>query len=155
MINNFARCLAFTLLYEGDWSDNPHDPGGATMHGITLRTYSHVLGRQASMTELRNIPSSVVAEIYRQDYWNYIKGDTLPSGVDLLSFDIAVNMGVGRANQFLLRAHKLPALALIHSLDQQRLGFWRMLRNWKYFNRGWVARENACLALALKMESGR
>lgn len=155
MLNNFDKCLAFTLLYEGGWSDNPHDPGGATMKGITLRTYSHVLGRQASITELRNIPSSVVADIYRRDYWDYIKGDILPAGVDLIAFDIAVNMGVGRANQFMARAHNLPQLALIHSLDRQRIGFWRILRSWLYFSRGWLARENACLDLALKMEAGR
>ncbi|TIR82050.1 MAG: hypothetical protein E5X04_03460, partial [Mesorhizobium sp.] len=28
---NLAACLKTVLAYEGGWSDNPKDPGGATM----------------------------------------------------------------------------------------------------------------------------
>ena len=152
---NFPRCLAFTLRFEGGWSDNPHDPGAATMKGITLATYSARLGRQATKTELRNIPDQTVADIYRNEYWDKLRCDQRPAGIDLMLFDIAVNMGVGRAMQFSARMDRASNVASIHSLDRQRLGFWRSLRIFRYFGRGWIARETACLALALQMENGK
>ena len=36
---NFQACLAFTLKYEGGRSNDPHDPGGPTMEGVTQATY--------------------------------------------------------------------------------------------------------------------
>jgi hypothetical protein len=31
--NGIARCLPVTLAYEGEWSNDIHDPGGQTMKG--------------------------------------------------------------------------------------------------------------------------
>ena len=37
--SRFAVCLAFVLQAEGGFVDNPADPGGATMHGVTQAVY--------------------------------------------------------------------------------------------------------------------
>ncbi|WP_425374335.1 glycosyl hydrolase 108 family protein [Mesorhizobium kowhaii] len=47
MDRNYARALALVLKSESGWSDNPADPGGATMKGVTLadfRRYESVAG---------------------------------------------------------------------------------------------------------------
>jgi len=101
MKNNFKDSLKFTLSQEGGWSDHPADPGGATMKGVTLKTYSEYLGRPASKQELRAIPDNHLENIYRKKYWDKVRGDDLPRGMDLCVFDFAVNSGPSRAIKIL------------------------------------------------------
>ena len=82
MERNFPEALAHTLQFEGAWANNPNDPGGATMKGITQRTYNHYLGRETSQDELRNISDAEVAAIYRKLYWDECLGDALADGLD-------------------------------------------------------------------------
>ena len=77
MRQNFERCLACTLKEEGGWSDDPHDPGGATMRGVTLATYREY-HPGASKDDLRHISDTDLQHIYRHGYWEPIKGDELP-----------------------------------------------------------------------------
>ena len=100
---NFAACLAQVLLSEGGWSDHPADPGGATMKGITLATYRKYRPG-ATKADLRAIADAEVAQIYREGYWNAVRGDDLPAGLDLVAFDAAVNSGTGRAAKWLQSA---------------------------------------------------
>ena len=101
MKSNFEPCLELVLDHEGLWSDDPRDPGGATMQGITLNTYSEYLGRDATKDELRNIPNNHKEDIYRRKYWNLCWCDDLPSGLDMVVFDMAVHSGPGRAIKIL------------------------------------------------------
>ncbi|RFB80037.1 glycoside hydrolase family 108 protein [Methylovirgula sp. 4M-Z18] len=152
-VDNFANCLAFTLKYEGAFVDNPHDPGGPTCCGITQATLSHELGRKASLAEVRALQpqSGLVKNIYIKKYWNLIDGDRLAEGVDLMAFDIAVNMGPGRALRWLAQTVSLNPSARVRRLHAVRLGFWKRLKIWAHFGRGWTAREVACERLALTM----
>ena len=43
-----------------------------------------------------NLTDADVAPIYKTNYWNRIRGDDLPSGLDFAAFDWAVNSGTGR-----------------------------------------------------------
>jgi lysozyme family protein len=91
-------------------------------------------------------------QIYRRDFASKIGFDTLPPGVDILAFDIAVNMGPGRALDFLSQTAKVtPNPARILELHKLRMGFWKRLAIWTRFGKGWAARETACLALALRL----
>lgn len=99
-MSNFPKILANTLHHEGLWSDHALDPGGATMKGVTLKTYSDYLGRPAMKDELRRIPDHHLEAIYRKGYWDKIKGDELTDicpGLAAAVFDFAVNSGPGRA----------------------------------------------------------
>lgn len=96
----FPKILANTLHHEGGWSDHPKDPGGATMKGITMKTYSDFLGRPAMKDELRRIPDDHLGAIYRKGYWDKVCGDQLAAispGLAAAVFDFAVNSGPGRA----------------------------------------------------------
>ena len=151
MKDNFNQCLDFTLQYEGGYVNNPHDPGGPTNLGVTIVTLSHELGRRATIPEVRLLTAGSVTPIYRKKYWNLVDGDELPKGVDLMMFDISVNSGAGRADEWNRATGHLAPVERIKRLDELRCGFWRHLRSFPVFGRGWLRRESSCLSLALKM----
>ncbi len=136
---NFANCLKVTLAYEGGWADNPKDPGGATMKGITLATFRRYFPK-ATKNDLRNISDGNVQEIYRSDYWKVVNGDTLAKGVDLATFDAAVNSGPSRAKKWLLGAVGGSDDETVKKLCAARLGFVHALSTWKTFGKGWSRR---------------
>lgn len=149
---NFDRCLAFVLQYEGGFVNDPRDPGGATNMGITRATLSRWRGRPVSVSEVRALKRAEAAAIYRKNYWDAIGGDTLPVGVDLVAFDIAVNMGVGRALTWLHQTGNVPAGQRDDVLAAKRIAFWRSLKTWAVYGRGWSRRGAACLALSNQMQ---
>lgn len=73
--------IPFIRSWEGGWSDDPDDEGGATMCGITLSTFtawreSH--GRPApTKEELRGISDEEWTDIFRARYWNRLKADQI------------------------------------------------------------------------------
>jgi lysozyme family protein len=149
--DNFEACLAFTLKYEGGYVNNPRDPGGPTNLGVTIATLSHELGRKATVDDVKRMTRQQAASIYRKKFWNTIDGETLPRGVDAVLFDISVNSGPGRALQWDGVTHRLAPDERIRALDARRRGFWKSLRIFRTFGKGWMARENALLSAALKM----
>ena len=150
-MSQFDDCTTFILQEEGGYSNDPRDPGGPTCLGCTISTYSHEIGKAATISQMMALTPADVTPIYRKKYWNLINGDALAPGVDLIAFDIAVNMGVGRAMQFLVATQGYGPTARIKALDQKRRSFWRSLKTWAVFGKGWSAREDACVALALSM----
>ena len=140
---NFDEQLKLTLQYEGDYKNDPHDPGGATNHGITIATLSHELGHRATVMDVKRLDIPTASAIYRKKYWNVINADNLPAGVDCLAFDIAVNSGPGMALKWLAEcAHSSPA-ERVDYLDKRRRGFYRALKTFVRYGRGWMAREQA------------
>ena len=155
MLGNLSACLAVTLHYEGDWSDNPRDPGGATMEGITLAEFrrSHP---NATALDLRNISIEDRNAIYQRDYWAAIEADSLPPGLDLAAFDAAVNSGPGQARRWLMQARGRVSTTpdFIRAFSDARLSFLHGLRTFAIFGRGWAARVAGVEALALRMALG-
>lgn len=103
----FEQALTSVLGFEGGYSNDPHDPGGATNFGITQNVYdgyrsSHSLPKQS----VREISNSEVSAIYRQNYW--IEGgcdqiDLVDPFLALVHFDDCVNTGIGQAARILQR----------------------------------------------------
>ena len=151
--SNFQNCLTFTLHYEGGFTNNPRDPGGPTNLGVTIATLSHELGRAATIAEVRALTPATATPIYRKKFWNLIDGDGLPAGVDLITFDIAVNNGPGRALRWLDETANTAPRDRILALHKFRVGFWRSLPIFATFAGRWMKRETACLAAALKYVS--
>jgi lysozyme family protein len=179
---NFFGALARVLRYEGGWSDNKHDPGGATFKGITQRVYDAYRRAKGLRTGTVRLASAAeIEEIYHLQYWAAISGDELPPGIDNAVFDEAVNSGPIRAIKDLqsaLRAVVEPRLAVdghlgmatrdalhraaaapalvIHELCDLRLGFLHRLRTWQFFGKGWSKRiagvRSDSLALAKRTE---
>ncbi|MER8751543.1 hypothetical protein NKH57_20085 [Mesorhizobium sp. M1050] len=170
MNRNFARALALVLKSEGLWSDNPADPGGATMKGVTLANFRRYVKADATKADLRSIGDAQVATIYRRFYWDAVLGAELPDGVDFAVFDFAVNSGPGRAAKYLqaavgvaqdgrigpvtLAAVKAkPAGVIIDALCDARLAFLKRLPTWATFGRGWSDRVRSVRVQALLMSA--
>ena len=151
MRDNFKQALFLTLRFEGGYSDNKLDPGGATNMGVTLETLSLSRGKAVTKADVRALTFVEAASIYFQHYWQPIKADGLAAGVDLLAFDIAVNMGVGRILKWLAETASLEPVSRIQALHARRTGFWRHLAIFSTFGRGWTNRETAVLKQALAL----
>jgi lysozyme family protein len=93
----FEACLPDTLVEEGGYSNDAHDPGGMTMRGIIQREYDAKRKQWGLRTQwVKNITVEEYRSIYSTDYWMpYCP--KLPSGLDLNFFDLDVNGGPHRA----------------------------------------------------------
>ena len=80
------------------------DQGGPTKYGVTQATLTSWLRRPAATWEVQALTPETVAPIYQADFFNAAHCDALPVGVDLMTFDEAVNEGVGRATRHLQEA---------------------------------------------------
>lgn len=146
---------AFTKLlgHEGAYSNNPKDPGGETMWGVTIAVArdNGYLGKMAEM------PVAVAKAIYRKEYWDRVKADQLPAEVRFDVFDMAVNSGVGFACRTLQKAAgvvtdgiigpgtlaavaKENPLRLVCRMNGHRLELMTGLNTWPTFGKGWARR---------------
>lgn len=155
--------LARVLAHEGGYSNHPADPGGATMKGVTQRVYdAYRRSKGLATRSVKGITSLELFEIYDRQYWDAVKGDQLPAGVDYVVFDGAVNSGPKQSIIWLQRAlgslYKgrvdgvigLGTIAAVQACDNhdalidricdQRLAFLQHLKTWKDFGRGWGSR---------------
>jgi lysozyme family protein len=165
--SNYSACLQEVFKYEGGFVNHPSDPGGATNHGITIAVARKFWKADASVQDMREMPKSVAADIYRKQYWNKVSGDALPEGIDLCTFDAAVNSGTGRADKWLaygLNASLRPypelakiaqnvsdKAAVVRRYCDKRLSFLQSLRTWETFGKGWQRRVASVKALGLRM----
>lgn len=154
MKENFPQALKQVLKYEGGKVDDPRDPGGRTAYGVTQDTYNAWRKKQGlPNADVFTISQADVAAIYRQEYWDSIRGDDLPSGVDFAVFDFAVNSGVSRAAKTLqsvvgvtqdgqIGPATLQATRAYVGLavTNKRLAFMQSLSIWSTFGKGWSAR---------------
>lgn len=160
--NNWEACLAHTKISEGGYVNDPVDPGGETKYGISKRSYPKV--------DIRNLTWKEAASIYKRDYWDAVRGDDLPAGLDLVAFDAAVNSGVSRGAKWLqaalcvtadgkignvtIEAAKgCDAVSVINSACLKRLAFMRSLPTWGRYKNGWTARVNSVRDTAVDMAS--
>jgi lysozyme family protein len=179
MQSSFTKCMPVILRYEGGYSNHPRDPGGVTLEGVIQRVYDGYRARaglpqRALTAEMRRTPDWIAERntIYRLQYWNAIRGDELPEGVDLFLFDSAVNSGPFQAAKWLQRALGIDADghigegtigalqahpdhdALIADMASRRLGMLKQLKTWNDFGDGWGARVASCKSIAQAWATG-
>jgi len=104
MKDNFDACFDRVIQSEGGYVNDPADAGGETNLGVTAGAWGAYLGRPINSGEMQALTKDIVKPFYRQMYWDKVKGDDLPAGVDYAVFDFAVNAGVSRAAKFLQRS---------------------------------------------------
>lgn len=152
-MGDLSLCLPVTLKFEGGFSDNPKDPGGATMNGITLATFRRYRPN-ATVADLKAISPEVRQVIYNDGYWRPIAGDTLPSGVDLAAFDFGVNSGPAQAKKALAATANAAPVARVSAICARRSSLLHVLKTWKAFGKGWAARVNEVEAIGIRWASG-
>jgi len=149
---DLATILPVTLAFEGGWADNPKDPGGATMKGITFATFKQFFpGR--TVTQLRDISDADVQHIYDVGYFTPISGSTLTQGVSMVAFDYGVNSGVSRAKNVLASTSALSGVPRVTAISNARLSFLHALSTWKYFGTDWGRRVGEAEAQGIKWET--
>jgi lysozyme family protein len=172
MADTFDTCLAFTLREEGGYVDNPADPGGATNMGITLATYRGWSDNpDLGAAQVQDMTRRTAEAIYRSSYWNPLRADALPQGVDLSVFDMSVNAGIWRSARLLQRAidftgdevdgcigpetlgaaAKCDPRTLVNDLADRQADFYRSLVDFDTFGAGWLNRTEARRAAAFAM----
>lgn len=162
MKQNFDACLAEVLRHEGGYVNDARDPGGETNMGISRRSYPR--------EDIKGMTRARAAEIYRRDFWNAVRGDDLPAGLDLVAFDAAVNSGPRRGAEWLQAAlgvtpdGKIGPVTVaaaaaadvprtIAKATDLRMAFLRRLGTWSTFGNGWSRRVEAVKANALDMHA--
>jgi lysozyme family protein len=156
MKENFDSALAHVLKHEGGYVNHPADPGGMTNLGVTKRVWEEWVGHDVDEKTMRSLTPEMVGPLYKKKYWDKVKGDDLPSGVDYVVFDAAVNSGPGRAAKWLqacvgveqdggigpktLAAVKTFEGDLIGDYNKRRLSFLSDLPHWGTFGKGWSRR---------------
>jgi lysozyme family protein len=173
--STFEDCLTLVLGAEGGFANDPRDRGGATKYGITIHTLgdwrrSKTPDAQVTVEDVRALEVDEAKEIYRSRYWNVMRCDDLPKGVDLLVFDFGVNAGPGRSARILqdvLGVHQdgsigpvtingfntCPVDKVIREFSAKRLEYYRSLPDFATFGAGWTNRTNSMLEAALRMSS--
>lgn len=169
MRRNLIRSIEEVLKHEGGFVDHPADPGGATNYGVTLRTYQRYK-RNPHLTaqDLKNITIEEVHAIYKIGYWDAVKADELPDGVDFLVFDMAINAGPRRGVRLLQdvvgaradgilgpitlrRVQQDSPERIITAYTEARESYYRSLPHFSTFGRGWLRRTRESESIALSM----
>ena len=157
MKDNFEAALKAILHHEGGYVNHPADPGGMTNLGVTKRVWEEWVGHEVDEKTMRNLTPEIVGPMYKVKYWDKIKGDELPTGVDYVVFDAAVNSGPGRAAKWLQACvgvepdggigpktlsavNAFDANQLIEDYAKRRLSFLMDLKTWDTFGKGWGRR---------------
>jgi lysozyme family protein len=100
---NVDELIEEVIEREGGYANHPADRGGATRWGIT----EAVARRQGFTGEMRSLPKSDAAAIYKRLYWISPRFDAVADRAPVLAaemFDTGINMGTGTATGFLQRA---------------------------------------------------
>ena len=170
-MSNFSECLKLVLHHEGGYVNHPKDPGGETNMGVTKRVYEEFGGTK----DMKDLEFEDVMPIYKKNYWDRVKADDLPAGLDLCVFDFGVNAGTGRFAKYLQSLVGATAdgaigpnntlktvevyvqiegiEATIEAYQKNRQGYYEKLKTFETFGRGWTRRNNETTEAALKMIS--
>ena len=89
----FKDAVKIILKHEGGYVNDPDDPGGETMMGISKKAYPHL--------NIKELTEQDVKDIYHRDYWLKAKVPQVPDELKLIYFDMVVNMGRSRAVKIL------------------------------------------------------
>ena len=157
MKHNWEKSLEVILHHEGGYVNHPKDPGGETNMGVTKRVYEDFGGTK----DMKDLTHEDVEPIYKKNYWDRVKGDDLPEGLDLMIFDFAVNAGTGRAAKFIQRLvnttvdggigpntlGKIKEYVVTYGIEEtissyalMRQNYYESLSTFDTFGKGWTRR---------------
>lgn len=168
MKENWEQCFALVLKHEGGFVNHPKDPGGMTNLGVTRTNWELYLDHDVTEADMRALTPEMVKPFYKKNYWDRIRGDELPSGVDYAAYDLAVNSGTGRAAKYLQQIagvtadgvigprsveaiKKCDAEDTVDEICNMRMDFLKNLGTFETFGKGWTIRVNDVKAKATEM----
>ena len=158
---NFDNAFKITVGHEGGYTNNRADKGNwtggkvgvgvlkGTKYGIAANTYPN--------EDIKNLTLDRAKQLYKRDFWDKAKCDSLPNGIRFHVFDCAVNSGVSRGIKTLQQALGVTADGIVGSntinaalsTKQEdliikfysfRILFYTSLSNFGTFGKGWMNR---------------
>jgi lysozyme family protein len=166
--NNFDKSLQLVLKSEGGYVNNPKDPGGETMMGVTKSAWSTYLKRPIEDGEMAKLTVADITPFYKSLYWDKSYCPQLLLGIDYMVFDASVNMGVGQSIRLLQKSlgcvpdgvigpntmkliNETDVSNMIDKYSAQKELFYRSLALFNTFGKGWLARVEQVKQAALFM----
>lgn len=149
-MSRFEEAFAHVIGVEGGYVNDPADPGGETMYGITRRDHPDLWTAGRPTLEQAH-------QLYHVAYWDRAHCDTLPWPLAMFVFDAAINQGPDTAVKLLQRSvgtvqdgflgkntlvalarQDQPELCALYLAD--RALRYTGTRNFDRFGRGWLKR---------------
>lgn len=163
-MSRFAFCFEHVIGAEGGYVNDPQDPGGATIYGITRRDHPDLW--------LDGPPTLEQAQDrYERDYWLKAGCDKLPAPWDLLVFDMAVNQGIfpavtamqkaigaeadGRVGPMTISAAKMAGDEQIAMALAYRALRYAQTRGFERYGLGWLKRTYLVAMACVSVETER
>jgi lysozyme family protein len=165
MNRNWKQAFEQMLKSEGGFTDDERDAGnklpdgrkGSTMLGVTQFNWEQHIGHQVTHDDMRKLTPADVEPLYKKKYWDAVRADELPSGIDYMVFDMGVNAGPGRSIKLLQTAVKVTpdgrfgpiTMAAVQAADPveliEKFSFWkeqfyRSLDSFPVYGTGWLNR---------------
>jgi len=165
--DDFDNAFEILVLNEGGYSDDPVDPGGKTIYGITMKNHPETFARVFYLfaSGHKNLALQLAKQFYKRNYWNDLYKEIPDSTLAFKLFDLGVNKGKVKAVKSLQRVLKYiflwkikvdgafgkRTLGTIQATDQEELyneyvkahadHYASLKTAWKYL-RGWLKRLN-------------
>lgn len=172
MRQNYEYSFEKVIGHEGGFTKDPKDRGNwtsgkcgvgelkGTKYGVSCMAYPD--------EDIENLKLERAHEIYKTDYWDKMRGDDLPGGVDYACFDQAINSGSKRSVQWLQgavgvnvdgkmgpvtlgAAQAQDEITTIDRMCDKRLAFLKNLDTWPRYGKGWTKRVADVRSTAKKM----
>jgi len=175
MKHNWQQAFEQMLASEGGFTDDERDNGnklpdgrkGSTMLGVTQFNWEQHVGHQVTHDDMRKLTAADVEPLYKKKYWDVVRADELPSGIDYLVFDMGVNAGPGRSIKIMQTAlgvtpdggfgpmtmaavQAADPVELIEKFSAEKEVFYRSLDSFTVYGTGWL---NRVAAVKLKASS--
>lgn len=150
-MSSFDDAFDALIGNEGGYSNNPKDPGGETMWGVTAR-----IARGSGYTgNMKDLPLDTAKAIAKKNYWDAYQCDQFDPRIGFQVFDAAYNGG--KPAQWLQQAAGVTADGVIGSITvaavraadpmklimrfaAYRLQYLGNLPTWPNFGHGWANR---------------
>jgi lysozyme family protein len=149
--DNFDQAFTLLLGNEGGYVNNPNDPGGETMWGIT----KSVAVANGYVGAMKDLPQATARAIAKKVYWDPYALDNIPFAIAFQVFDTAYNGGkpvqwlqqslgvpadgvMGPAT--LAAVNKANAWQVVARFSAYRLKYYTGLTTWSTFGKGWTTR---------------
>lgn len=155
--------------WEGYWSDDPDDTGGATKYGVSLKflksTGTDIDGNGVvNRDDVLAVTPEIQKALFKHNFWDNLNLDTWPARVAIVFYDSSVNAGATQSVKLLQRAlgvdddgiygpqtenalMSCDDLSTALALCDRRDDFYRGIStkgNNRKFLRGWLNRVEAC-----------
>ena len=175
-MSDFKECLNLVLSEEKGFQNDPRDSGnqlsdgrsGSTNLGVTQKTWEEWVGHPVSEADMRALTPEKVAPMYEQKYWRPCYGEVLPRGLNLVTFSAGIMSGTGKSVKLLQQSigclpdgiigprtreqiRNSNIATLITQFSEARRQYYRSLKTFPIYGKGWLARVDREESKALDM----